>query len=351
MAYSNGYDLTAVMSALENRVGFRQPLGTGAPTLSSAVTTTNSGRYFQDFHSLVTVENIKQTMYQPAANDADLITHLTNIRKAAIMRCLNGVFTGAHVYSVGPLYNRLGFNDQLITNSGKFVGYEINVANNPEAAIQLNSISLYFDSAVTFNVYLFKDGKLTPEFTQEVTTVANTITTVSLTDKVYGRGKYWLGYFQDDIGSAKAYLEQVACWEKTYLFTARPAETDATGATTFNRENLSYPSEPFGLNVDISSFKDHTASIKAKVAMFDEIIGLTLTYSVIEQMIYAVRSNGTERIVKDELERVGIQLDLNGAAPISDSPQVMGLKQRIDREMETVRKSFDPKPKAQVVSC
>ena len=129
MAYSNGYDLTAVLVALKDRVGFRQPDGSGVPTLTSAVTTTQSGRYFQDFHQLVTVQNIKSTMELKAATDAQLITHLGDIRKAAIMRALKGVFAAPETVEQVKLFSRYGKNDETIDNDGKFIGYEINVAD------------------------------------------------------------------------------------------------------------------------------------------------------------------------------------------------------------------------------
>jgi hypothetical protein len=350
MAYSNGYDLTAVNTALASRVGFRQPLGSGVPTLSAPVIATDSGRYYQDFHSLVTVQNIKATMEQVNASDSDLNTYLINLKKAAIQRCLNGVFTGPQVIDEGRIFRRYGTNDQLITNSSLFVGYEIDVAETQDAGVQIDALQLYFDSAVTFNVYLFKDGKLSAEWTQSVTTVANQITEVTLTDKVLAKGKYYLGYFQNDIGSAKAYREQVECWNESYYYGAKAVQCASTGATTFNREQRSYTMQPAGLNADISSFKDHTLQIKRKAAMFDELQGLTLAYMVIEQIIYSTRSNKDERIFKDQLDRVGIQLDLNGVAPISDSPQIMGLRQRIEREVQTVLKSFYKKPKSVIVS-
>jgi len=343
MAYSNGYDLTAVLTALSTRVGFRQPLASGAPVLAAPNITSDSGRYFQDFHSLVTVQNIKSTMEQVAASDGNLNTYLTELNKAAVQRSLNGVFTGSQVKEQVKLYKRLGRNDQLITNSGLFVGYEIDVAEKPDNGVQIDAIHVYLDSAVTFNVYLFKDGKVTPETIKSVTTVANQITEVVLSNIVLTRGKYYLGYFQDDIAAAKAYREQVECWSDTYMFRATPIHALSTGATTFDRENILYPAEPYALNVEISSFIDHTSQIKRKAAMFDELIGLTMAYMVIEQIIYSSRSNKDERMFKDQLEQVGIQLDLNGVAPISDSPQVMGLKQRIDRETRTVRSSFYPK--------
>lgn len=349
MAYSNGYDQTAVIAALKDRVGFRQPLGSGVPTLSSAVTTTNSGRYFQDFHALVTVENIKATHSEVNASDANLIIHLGNIRSAIIMRALNGVFNGQQIIDQPyPIFQRKGSGDQLETNSGKFVGFEITVADAADAAVQIDALRPMFDAVATFNIYLFKDGDPVAVWTQSVTTVANTIGETTLTDKIITRGKYYIGYFQDDLSSVKAYRQQVEHWNKQLLYCAKPIMASATGATTFDRENISYTGEAIGLNLEVSSFKDHTIQIKKKAGMFDELIGLMMAYYVIEQILYSARENKTERYLKDQLDKAGIQLDLNGVAPISDSPQVMGLKQRIERELKTVRQSFYPKLKAQV---
>lgn len=350
MAYTNGFDSVAVLSALADRVGFRQPVGTGAPTLSTAVTTANSGRYFQDFHSLVTVENIKATMPTPAATDAQLITYLTDLRKAAIMRAMNGVFNDDTMLEQVRVFTRIGLNDQLAPNNGKFVGYEINVADKPDAAVQIDALFLYLNEAATFNVYCFKDGKQAAEWTKEVTTVADEITEATLDGKVLGRGRWYIGYFQDDLGSAQAYIEQPDCFADTKLFGIDALMCDATGATTFDREQRSYTALPYGLNMDISSFKDQTTPIKRKAAMLDQLIGLTMAYMVLEQIVYAVRSNSTERILRDQISQIGMNLDLNGTAPISDSPQVQGLKQRIDRETHNVRENFYPEKSSVIVS-
>lgn len=325
-------------------------MGAGVPTLTTAVTTTNSGRYFQDFHTLATVENIKATMEQKAASDADFITHLQNLRKAVILRALNGVFTRQDIEQV-KLFKRFAKYDRAITNSGLFVGYEINVADRADVAVQLDAFHVYLDGVATFNVYLFKDGDPTEIHTMPVTSVANKIVEVIPTsEKILGRGKYYFGYFQNDLGSVKAYREQVECWHKTRAFCSVPMQATSTGATTFDREQVSYPAEPFGLNAEFSSFVDHTSQAKRKAAMFDELIGLTMAYVVIEQIVYAVRSNATERFLKDQINQLGMKLDLDGTAPITGCPQVMGLKQRIDRETSSVKEAFYPTVKAQVVN-
>lgn len=342
--YTNGFNHDQVIASLKDRIGFRQPTGAGAPVLTTAVTTSQSGRYFQDFHALVTVENIKACMELPSASDAQLIIQLAGMRDAAILRALNGVFTAPQVIDQPRMiHRREGTNDVLEPKSGRFVGYQIRVSDTPDAAVQIDSLQLYFNQAATFNVYLFKDGDPVAVWDQEVTAVANTLTDVPLDGKVLNRGLYYLGYFENDLGSVSAYRQQV-CDEDfdPCYYDADPITADATGATTFNRDEISESEQPIGLNLEISSFKDYTTAIRRKAAAFDELIGLTLAYSTIENMLYSARSNATERILKDQLIKVGIQMDLNGAAPVTDSPQITGLRQRIDRETRRVKQSFYP---------
>lgn len=348
MAYTNGYDLSPVLTALKDRIGFRQPVGSGAPTLSSAVTTTGSGRYFQDFHALVTVENIKATMPSAPANDSALITYLGEIRQAAILRALNGVFPGPQVVDQPGPVSPFGSSDTLQTSSGRFVGFQIQVADSPDAAVQIDALQLYFDQAATFKIYLFKDGNPVRLWEQSVTTEANAIKEVVLTERILKRGRYFIGYFQDDLAGAKAYRDH-ADIRSSALFGVTPMQAPAIGAAALDQNEISYTGDLVGLNIELSSFRDLTTAIVKKASMFDELIGLTFAYQTIEQVIYSTRSNANERILKDQLDRVGIQLDLNGAAPISESPQVSGLRQRIDRELRTVRESFYPSPKAKTV--
>lgn len=352
-SYTNGFHLPRVLAALFGRVGWKQPTLIGSPVIDTTNQISNSGRYFNDgsFHSLLTVKNIKDTVEEPGANDLSLNAYLNQLQRSIIMRCLNGVFNGPEVIEEVRLFERYGYNDIAIPNSGLFCGYEIDVAKTFDAGVQIDALTLLFDSSITFNIYLFKDGKVVPEWSQSVTTVANELTEIKLTDKVLSQGKYFIGYFQSDIGSAKAYRENISEWKCGKLFGARAVSARSTGATTFDRQNR-YQSiyDNFGLNLDISSFKDHTRQIERKAAAFDELIGLMMTYAVIEQVLYCVRSNSGERTLKDELFKVGITLDLTGTMPISDPPQVMGLKQRIERELKRVKESFYSRPHAQTVS-
>lgn len=342
--YSNGYNMEAVLGKLFGRLAWSTD-----STLSSLNKTSVSGRYFDDgsFHALVKVPNIKATVAEPSSWD----TYFIGRQNAVIARCLNSVFNEPEYFEQTFLYDRCDEQETLVPNEGKAAGIKIKVAKKFDVSLIVNSLQLYFNGAATFNIYLFKQGSKTALKSKSVTTVANTKVDVDLSDWVLSYKEsavYYVVYFQNDLGSVKAIQEQAdEC--KTLMFDADPFLAATTG-TDFDRVQLAEYELPLGLNMQVSSFRDFTQNILNQPALFDNLIGLTMAYQTIEEMIYSVESSGKERIIKEQLQQVGIQLDLNGVAPISESPQIIGLKQRIEREAARVKKAFYPKPKTQIVN-
>lgn len=357
-SYTNGFNYSQVISALFGRVGWRQPSITGSPVLTSVNTTSKGGRYYQDFHTLISIANIKAVMEEVAATDSSLNSYLEAIQRGIILKCVNGVFNEPEYLSQKLLFNRSwSVNDQLVTNGGYFVGIQFRVPPTPDIAVQIDSVALYFDSAVQFNLYVFNDAVKAPLAVIEVTTVANSQTLVNLSDVILNYigganlgGTFYIGYFQDDIGSAKAVWEQGCEYARdSYGWTfieadRKPAEYD------FNRQNIRRNNVNYGLNLHVSTFRDHTWHIVKKAALFDNVIGLQMAAQVIEKVIYSTRSNGTERLLKEATAQIRAEMELNGVAAISDSPYTTGLKKQITQELARLKESFFPKPKAQSVS-
>jgi hypothetical protein len=354
---TNGFNLTKVLAALHGRIGWKQPPAAGAPVVTSPNQTARSGRHFQDFHSLVTLNNIRATMEETSPNEVNFNKHLEDLAKAAILRCVNGVFRTNDFVEKKVVYEPLQAQSiRTIANTDLFVGYEITIAKSADIAVQINTVQLKFDSDHTFNIYLFAEGKKEPLLTKSVSAVGGDTVLVALDDTAvlnfihesYQGSRFYLGYFQSDLGDCRA-IQQDGCFTQTNVFKARPMYADQSGELNFDRTKISYTGSAYGLNMEISAFRDHTDQIVKNPSVFDEAIGLTLTYTVIEQIINATKSNPTERILKDELTRAGIQLDLTGAAPISQSPRVTGLSQRIEAELKRLRSSFYSKPRGEIV--
>ena len=348
MSYSNGYNNATVLPKLFGRLAWATDT-----SLNTANTTSASGRYFDDgsFHALVTPVNVKATLPEPVS-PATWDTVFTRLQNAVISKALNAVFNATEFVDDLKFYNPDQSEvEQLISNSGKAVGFKISVAPHFDKSVQLNSLELYFDGAATFNVYLFKQGQKAALKTKSVTTEASKKVSVDLTDWILNykeAGTYYILYFQDDLGSVKAIREQVEFPEARY-YCAEPIETAVISGIDFNRQSPSILGQSAGLNVQATSFRDFSNNILLQPHFFDELIGLVMAQTVIEGILYSIRENKTERITKDQMTTIGMQLDLNGAAPISDSPQVIGLKQKIDREAARVKKAFYPQPKAQTI--
>jgi hypothetical protein len=299
------------------------------------------------------VDNIKACMEEAGASDANLNSYLTTLQNSIIMRCLNAVFEGPEIVEEVRLFERYGYNDQDVNELGSFVGWEIKVGNAKDIAVQLDAIETYFTGTSPVRLYLYKSGVKNAIWTEQYSPDADqrTLQEFIVDNVVLNTGLYWLGYFQDDlIDGSMGIWEQVSQWNKTLCFGTRPVKIPADG-NEIDVENRQYPGQTYGLNLHLSSFKDHTQQIIRKANMFDELIGLSMAQAVIEQVIYATRSNGTQRVLADGVEKVSAQMDLNGVAPISDGPQkIISLKDRISREAKKVKELFYPKPKAQSVS-
>jgi hypothetical protein len=340
MKYSNGYDMDAVLPALTGRLAWRSDDETSA-----------SGRYFEDFHALCRLDNLKSTI----EIDADIDDYLSSLQSSVIARCLNGVLNETEFIEEVWLHDRIiNSQDTPIENGAAFCGYRIKIPKAFDKSVWIRSATLFFDSVKSFKLYLFQEGKQSPIQSFDVTSEANGKASVDfqnlvLSYSVYKGDVFYLGYFQSDLGTTKALQEQV-CENKTLCFGAMPCIAQATGSTSFNQKYVALNTYPYGLNLEVATFNDFTGVVKKNAFLFDELQGLCMAYAVLDQIRMNTRSNGTERKLQEVFDPVTIQMELNGAAPISDGPKIKGLSERIEREMQRVKQSFYPKQKAVIHS-
>lgn len=359
MSYTNGFDIDKVLVALKGRMGWQQPTESGFPALSAANLESRSKRFFNDgsFHAMNNLKFVRDVVFEAGLDDTAFNSKLESFQKAIILKALNNVFKELEYFEQVLLFNRLGLNDQVITNTGQFVGYQIDLAKKFDSAVQIDTVALYFNANATITLYLFKDGKKTPVWTKEnVNVVANEQTVIALDDCVLryidsaaNGGKYYFGYFQNDLGTAKAYQEQIESFNKTKLFCAQAMASVATG-NDFNRNQIPYSVLSYGMNLEMSSFRDYTQLITKKAGLFDELVGLQMAYKIGEEVLYSTRRNMVERDGKGSIDKVGLQMDMMGAAPISESPQIKGLSSQINQEIAKIRKEFFNKPRVQAVN-
>ena len=354
---TNGFDTAKVQTAMAGRLGWMQPTQAGSPVLSDAVKAASSGRFYNDgsFHSACTIDRLKSSQEDADISDANFNTLLGTLDQSVSMRVINAVFNRPQLVEHTMVYERVSnVRNVVIPNSGNFCGYRIKVGKG-DWAIQLNSISLFFDNVATFNLYLFNDLKLAPLQTKSVTTEAMSQTVVDLgwvlnyisTNK---GGLFYIGYFQDDLGSAHGIDEQLNMWAASKVFGAYPFQSPKkAGALDFNRINPSVVFRSYGLNLEITSYRDYTQTIIQNPHLFDNARGLGMAITVLESIKYSTRSNAVERQSKEAISGSELNYDLNLAFPTDDRPFIAGLKTQLSQELKRISQSFFPKAEARSV--
>jgi hypothetical protein len=351
---SNGFDLAQIMPAFQGRLGWHQPTYSGAPVLSTANKTATSGRYYdRGFHPAVTIKNYVNNQEDAGITDDQLNQLLQDDDQAVITRCINAIFNRPQLIEHRLCYTRvMNVLNIAVPNGDNFVGYRLNISPG-NFAVNLDNISLYFNGVATFNIYLFNDLVLLPIKSKEVTTVANSQTKVNLdwTINYIGDnlgGVYYIGYFQKDLGTVQALDEQLNLWDGSLIFGGVPFQGARFGDLDFYRKNPSVVFRSYGLNVEISSYRDYTQLIVQNPHLFDEARGLCMAIARLEQQMYSTRSNEDERITRENA--VKLNADVNLAFPTQDFPFVAGLKKQLEREFKRLNDNFSQKAEPVSVS-
>lgn len=347
------------IQALFGRVGFRN---TTQVEYTGLITTPNtesrSGRYFDEFHRIITVPNLKDVAnYDPAISNVDFNTMLAQWQKSAIAAVLGGVLSKAELIEHQMIYERDYEEPQVLENTGKFVGYMIQVANRTNLVVRPKALSLLFNEAGTFNVYVFSHLKKDPIATIPVTTVADEEVIVSIPDvvltaigSVSKSRTYYIGYFQDDIEALgiKALDYGMHLKRTAICYNAEGIEAAAVSTTDFNRYNPPFTGRTYGLNIELTSSRDYTEVILQSPQLFDKAIGLQMAAFIVEAIIHSTRSNKDQRIGAEGVKQLYTDLNLRFSTP--EFPYTTGLKNQVERECERVFRNLFPKDKIKTLT-
>ena len=110
------YSQDAIL-ALTGRVGWKQYPASFPFTLSTENQRSDSGMYFQDFSSFVTLTNIKDTMDDAETDEASFNEFLTGLQTAAIASVLSALFRESHETAK---YRNVNFDDVVQQNISLF---------------------------------------------------------------------------------------------------------------------------------------------------------------------------------------------------------------------------------------
>ena len=324
-------------------VGWRQPTRTGSPTISAGNLASSSGLYFEDGSSLCTIQNIKAVVDDEAISDANLNTLLTNLSKAALNEVCSRVFDIDDHITTNLLFKHENKFSETLENATDFVGFEIEIPKSNHISHVLDAVILEFDAAEDVTILLFNSQNNAVIKSQAVTTVANSQKTTSvrwvLNDLQYG-GKWYIGYLRGGLtGKAIRRNYQLASLQSPFPAKVHSIRVDDWNVNTmFNPEDIVYDSETWGMNLNISAFRDYTEIVRSNINRFATALQLQVCAKVVDMISNSVQSNRVER-----LSKANALLELNGNRYNPAFPEHQGIVGRLNKEIRRLRDTYVPR--------
>jgi len=325
-------------------VGWRQPTLADSPVINAANLESKSGLRFQDGSFFVTIQNLKETQEDPLISDDDFNTYLENLQESVILETCQKIEEGQtdFVESNNIYAFEKSFKNTIEPN-GKFVGFQVERLTQTNILSKINWIELAFDSAVTFNVYLYNSNlPESPIKTNSVTTVANESVIVVLDDweiadnKLFKGGTFYWGYFEDDLAGAKALQKNFELSNLSvttrYNFIL-PVALDHTGLV-IDVTTEDTKSDTFGLNFNIDTYNDWTEKFIRNKSMFYQVFQYQMAEKTYNQIRFSVQSNRIERITTGFLDQMAFSIYGNVERGL------IGIDGKLRRSVKNLQKSL-----------
>jgi len=340
---TNGFDYDKVYNALKNRVLWK-----------SQGTASESNRYFENFHPLCDTTILDSI--RPSDDGRTLAEYLADEQSSVVMECLNAVFNAPQIIDHTKLVFWRGdqiLYPQPVPNQNQFVGLKV-LMGKGDHAIKISSIELFFDSDVTFTMYYYNDMTLPPIYSKEVSAQAYNQVIVDTSDDIILNyltpstnkgGIVYIGYYQADLGSARALYYPISnsqfhtCW--IWAYSAPVIAVDPQGNRNFQRNNIGSNNLTYGLNFEVSAYTDATNAIVQNKGLLDELIGNAMAVRNVTSIVYSYRTRSAPRNTQYSGKIDELYKELNGFKTDGDqSPYIMGLKDKMNRSIKTVKDGF-----------
>jgi|GEM_PF-4337530 len=146
-------NLNDAITILVNRIGFEDDGTLDGVSLDSAVTDSDSGRFFQDEHSAVTLRNIQECQPKAAISDADFNAYLVKLKKKCVRKVLTDCLERDQVNEAILTAFPAIFDNAIITQMVILTSEII------MTSVRLNSIERLTDSFIRkLNYDIFRDS-------------------------------------------------------------------------------------------------------------------------------------------------------------------------------------------------
>ena len=350
---------TKIQDCFKSLLGFRNDPDINVGQITDPVLlTTDSGLYYNDYHPLIRMDVIENIIPEGASLD----TYLNEKVNQSSVKVLTAFSTMKKemrstktIINSSAMFDGVGRLNNTVTTEGRFVGFEIKLAESYGVKTVIDAIGLQFTSPQTgLNIYLFHTSQVDPIKTITATTTkSGSFEFLSLSEPIelsyyndtYDTGGFfYLGYFENDItgqaikkdfnwsrgvcGSCTG-QNAVKIWNTRLNFmSVQPCfvmNTDLNGTQIFDVNDVVISNDNnWGVNFRTTIKCDLSTYFCENKLSFVEAMGQQVAYDILNDIKHSDRAN---RIV--EVNRNMVIRDLEGDTSTNEMGVAQKLKQAI----------------------
>jgi hypothetical protein len=315
-------------------VGFEDPTDPAYAIVSSDNKKSISGLYYTD-NPLVKIQFLKDIQDYAEISNQDFNTYLQSIHNRSVGNVLNKVHNEPDYIDRSPLYRYANNKTEIESLPVGFKGYRI-IPSQKNVAFEISRIIIELSEQATFTLYLFNSAKNEAVESKEITASsgfhAEDLGWVLDDTDSYFKGEYLLGYFADlkpykreyDFSDIKAQYNGVYIEAVTY---------SGTGTTIPDLDNEESSELSFGLNPDITTYKDYTDLSIQNKRLFAKAVQLQGQINILSNYLATSRTNRSTRITRDLINQATVELEGRNAEGITK----VGLKDKLKGEINHIQ--------------
>ena len=361
------FDPTTIQNCMVSLLGWRNDANPSVPQITDPnLLQSDSGLIYNDFHSLLTIENITNTTPEGKTIDNYLNEKVASginkaLTKVVIEKKLNE--STKTLLNSSKLFDGIGrFQDTIISN-GSFVGVELEIFPSYGAKVFIDKIGLQFTQAQTnLPIYIFHTSQIDPIQTVSATTtkaqslewltLSETIDLSYLSEEYDSGGYFYIGYFQDDItgqaikkdfnwmqgpcNTCRGGANAMKVWNERLNFVRivpiEVSNSDLNGTQMFDYTKRGYvPTNNFGMNFGVTVQCDISQYLCEQKFVLSDLIGKQVAVDILNDMKHSTRLNRLANVSQNMIIR-----DLEGDTETNEP----GLAIRLSNSIKAVDFDF-----------
>lgn len=359
------YRADTIKTKFINLLGWRHHHNPVEFTIKDELTKSETGQYYQDFHPLLTLDNIRSVAPEFDEGNDSFSDWLKNKTESSILKAVETFYstkladkTIRNILESKVLFDGAGRLTDVVRNTNSLVGFEIIPVRADGATLKIEKVGLQFNQNGKFTLYLFHSSSPEPIKTIEVDYTKNggiqwieaELYLPYISESTDAGGSWFLCYNQTELSDGMMAIEKNRDWSKEPCRSCSSSEYASWQAWSQYLEvhpfktpspeemkmwdiedNLYTYTTNYGLNLKVTMECDLTDIIVEQRRSFQNVIGLQVAADMIREFAY----NPNFRInrMQQNFSRNELLYELDGD---SQGYKKSGILYRLDKAMEAL---------------